>query len=78
MTAGVQESTQNTQEVKNERPLITTRQKQCANFQVHIAFEKEIQTDKHIKHEIRKILSSKSLWKMVGEKLPPSQDRVWK
>ena len=66
-------SDQNTQEAKNERFFISTTQNNVRIFGIRCLLTKR-QTDKQgIKHEMGKTLSSMSLLKIVGEKLPPSQ-----
>ena len=61
-------SSQNTQEVKNERYLISTRQNNVRIFGIRTLPSTKRQTD--IKNEMGKTLSSMSLLKIVGDKLP--------
>ena len=70
---------QNTQEVKNGRFLIWTRQNNMRIFSKCCHRQSDEWTNGYKTRNVVKALSSISLFEIVGEKVPPSQtDRVWK
>ena len=76
MNASVQETNQNTQEVRNERFLISTRPNQCANFRQMLPSTKRNNGQTDIKHEMGKTLGSMSLLKIVGKIKAPSLAKI--